>query len=170
MNVVQWVQLISSGALVLLTGVLAWATYKYMVAAKKMADHMKSQSILMQKEFEIRLMPLVEEKISPRITGILKPTADLRIINKGFYPVFCTDVEIKLINKNNKDDSVMEHMNFLQWLEGGHEMAKEISFDFGRLPSFSRSQSIKNEATAIMTFNYRSISNAEIHHLQLVYF
>ena len=150
------------------TVALAWITHGYMKATKKMADSMNQQSIIMQKEFEIRLMPLVEEKISRIVTTGPKPTANLTISNKGFYPVYCADVEIKLENNENKDDFVIEHMDFLQWLEGGHEIRREIFFDFGRLSSFSRNPNISGKATAMMTFNYRSISNSELHQIQFV--
>jgi len=168
MTTTDWIQAISAGIAALVTIVLARITYIYVRETKRMAKAAEEQSKMMQREFEIRLMPLVEERISKRVTASPKATADLIISNKGLYQVFCTDVEIKLSNNDNKEDFFIEHTNFLQWLESGHEITREITFDFGRLSSFSRDQNIKDKATVIMTFNYRSISNTEIHHLQFV--
>lgn len=168
MNITQCIQLVFSGALALATIALALITLGYLIATNKMAGYMNRQSEIMQKEFEIRLMPLVEEKISRRVTTGLKPTANLTISNKGFYPVFCSDIEMRLENDENRDDFVIDHMNIGEWLKGGSEINREMSFDFGRLSSFSRNPNISGKAIAKMTFNYRNISDSALHQTQLV--
>jgi len=50
MSANQWIQIIASGALVFVTGVLAVLTFKYMKATKHMAD-------IMQKEYDLLIKP-----------------------------------------------------------------------------------------------------------------
>jgi len=167
-NTTDWIQAISAGVAALVTIVLARITYIYVRETKRIARTSEKQVEMMQKEFEIRLMPLVEERINKTITASPKAAANLVISNKGFYPVHCIDAEIKLSNNENKDEFVVERMDFFLWLEGGKIITRDLSFDFSRLSSFSKDPNISDKATATMTFNYRSINNSELHHLQFV--
>ena len=169
MDTAQCIQIIFSVALVLGTVALALITYGYMKSTKKMADSMNQQSEMMQKEFEIRLMPLVEEKVHTKSTGISKPTAEFRIANKGIYAVYCGEIEIKIKSNENENDFVVENMNIGQWLESRNEITREISFDLSRLSSIPIDRNTTGKATVFLTFNYRTVSNSTLSHMSIVH-
>jgi hypothetical protein len=53
----NWINLVLSGAMFLVTGVLAWATWKYMRFTKRMADSIELQSKILHEEHELAMKP-----------------------------------------------------------------------------------------------------------------
>lgn len=163
-------QLILGIAMFAVTGVLAWATCKYMVATKKMADSMKQQSEIMQKEFEFRTMPFTEETISLKQTGVLNPPVEITISNKGFYPVLCLNIDFRIFANDKENEFYEDHIDLLQWLGKGESCTREITLNFNELSSFSASIIPRNNATIVMIFHYQPIGSNQIQKEKRLYY
>jgi hypothetical protein len=80
----------------LVTGVLAWATWKYMRFTKRMADSMEQQSKIMSREFELKVSPLINIIQQTSMTSPEKGTYPYIIENLGMFPVNLVDVSISI--------------------------------------------------------------------------
>jgi hypothetical protein len=83
------------------TAVLARATWKYMKSTKKMADSMDIQANIMQREFEIRISPLINIIQQHSETGTDKGTYQYIIENLGAMPVKLFKAHISIWHPEN---------------------------------------------------------------------
>ncbi len=90
----QLIQIIFSGALVLATGILAYITFKYMKATKRMADSMEVQSKIMQREFEWSISPLLDIHSGISQTTHENGTYRYNLYNHGDYPIYLDKIEV----------------------------------------------------------------------------
>jgi hypothetical protein len=112
----QLIQIIFSGALVLATGTLAFITHGYMKATRRMANSMEVQSRIMQREFELRVSPLLD--IHSGISSTSHESGEYRyeLFNQGDYPVYLNKIEIVFWHKTNQEiniPSILKNYNFL---------------------------------------------------------
>jgi hypothetical protein len=189
MTTTDWIQAISASIAAIVTIVLARITYIYVRETKRMAKAAEEQSKTMQKEFEIRLMPLVEEEIEKKESSIERTTIELTIINSGFYPVFCINASINIFQKDHRNEILKDTIDFRKWLEKDGTITGRAILRFGDLPAFrgnhppvktnkmitmdmiseaKRLASPINNSTAIITFHYRSVSNTEFSNMHMV--
>jgi hypothetical protein len=89
----NWINLVLSVAMFAVTGVLAWATWRYMIATKKMADSMDHQSKILSREFELRLAPNINIDSGIPSTTHEKGVYPYYVHNGGHYSVLLTKVE-----------------------------------------------------------------------------
>ena len=166
----NWINYVLSGGMFAVTGVLAWATWKYMDATKKMADSMRQQSEIMQREFEFRTMPFTEEIVYIKQTGVLNPPVDITISNKGYYPVFCLNVDFRIFADGKENEIHEDHIDLLRWLGKGESCSQEITLNFNELSSFSSSVIPRNNATIVMIFHYQPIGGDQFQKEKRLYY
>ncbi len=154
----------------LATVVLAVSTWKYMNATKIMADRMSQQSEIMQKEFEFRTAPFLDEVVQETENLIIHGKAHILIVNKGFYPVLCLNVDSRIFANDRENESYEEHIDILKWLQKDEVLPLEITFKFDELSSFSATNVPRNNATAILTFHYQGINGNQIQKEKRLYF
>lgn len=189
MTTTDWIQAISAGIAAIVTVVLARITYIYVRETKRMARAAEEQSKTMQREFEIRLMPLVEENIAKKESTIANTAIELTITNRGFYPVYCIEAAVKIFQNDHKDEIVEDTVSFGRWLEKDGVINAQVNLRFGDLPSFHKNRpyvtreriitmnmipeakrlaSAVSNATAVITFHYRSVSNTRVDDIKFV--
>jgi len=148
----QLVQVVFSGALVLATGGLVWVTLVYARATKRMAD-------VMQKEFELRVAPLVEPSIYIH-RDALDPMASITVENIGSYPVYFSHIYYRWWHREKPADifkDETQHVN--KWIEkeGGSEK-RNIKYFFSLLAGFSTAEDVKKYGVANLTLHFLDVS------------
>jgi hypothetical protein len=131
MNTAQWIQIIFSGAMFAVTGVLAWATWKYMRFTKRMADSMNRQSIIMSREYELKVSPLINIIQQTSVTSPEKGTYPYIIENLGMFPVNLRSVYISIWHPENRDlkfSSILKRYSIDIAPENSEEIVIEIVF------------------------------------------
>ena len=169
MNTAQWIQIILSGSMVFVTiilaiatGVLALITYGYMKATKKMAESMRIQSKIMQREFELKIAPIFEPKISVGSTQGLKSEIKVRLDNFGSYPIIFERVFYKLWHKDFPHDRINDVRQYYKQIEKGNTFEDTIQVDFSKVKGFGNLQNIGKNGLASVVFTLKDISGNEI--------
>jgi len=106
MNTTQWIQIIASAAIVILTGGLVWVTWRYAKSTKKMAESMETQSKIMQREFELKVSPLVNILSQHSLTGVEKGEYHFLVENNGDMPVYLKQVETVFWHKKDPEINI----------------------------------------------------------------
>jgi hypothetical protein len=145
-------------SLVLVTIGLVIVTLVYTLATRKMAKEMKHQSDMMQKEFEIRIAPLIELKYFPLIDNVLNPISTITVYNKGFYPVKFEYIYLRCWHRGNPDTAETGVLQIVRWLEKGEKLTRKITFQFSKIPYFSHSWDVKGNGMASVELRWTPYS------------
>jgi len=78
-------------ALVIATLLLVLVTFLYMLHTKRLADETKKMANIMVREFELKVSPIVEINFS-RSHGSGGFSYGLKIVNRGFFPVYLEEI------------------------------------------------------------------------------
>jgi hypothetical protein len=99
----NWINYVLSGAMFLVTGVLAWATWKYMRFTKRMADAMETQTAIMSEGYERNIAPLCKPIFNYGSTSAEETKIRYLIYNYGKEPFSVIKVMTNIWNVNNPD-------------------------------------------------------------------
>jgi len=151
-------QFVFSGALVLVTGILAAITFAYMLFTRKMAKSMAAQSEIMTREFELRIAPLLDLSWHKRIHS-LKPYVEITVKNVGYYPIYFSHVSYKYWERQDpNNNSISANHDVEKWIEKGKSCKERITFDFTALKNFPTLADIKDKGMAEFTGHFRTSS------------
>lgn len=134
MDTAQWIQILFSGALVLATGVLAYLTYRYMKATRRMAELMEMQTKIMTREFEDKVAPLIDAKDSYLITTNESGKYNFQVVNCGKKPVILKEIRTRVWHKDKPEEILYPHhkefnKTILPKPDFTHEFEVEIPFN-----------------------------------------
>lgn len=144
-------------SLVLVTIGLVIVTLVYTLATRKMAKEMKHQSEMMQKEFEIRIAPLIEPKYYQITTNVLNPLWVVTVHNKGFYPVKFENINIRWWHREKPDTAETELRQINKWMEKGELSRHKITFRFSKIAQFQHSWDVKESGMASVELHFMDI-------------
>jgi archaellum component FlaG (FlaF/FlaG flagellin family) len=162
MMLAQWIQIIFSGALVLATGILAFITYRYMKATKKMAESMDVQSKIMAREFDLRVVPIIN--ITSGISKTCHENGEYSyfVSNGGHYSVTLTKVDV--IFKHKKDLSIIIPSftkDFNISINPGSSKDINLQIDFTEFNKLFPNVQAKHEVSLQPIFKIRNVENKE---------
>lgn len=157
----QKVQLIINLCLALGSIGLLIVTLVYTLATRRMAREMKSQSEMMQKEFEIRIAPLVELKITPQLVNVLNPISTVTVNNKGFYPVKFEYIFFHLWYREKPDTAEPGLIQIDRWLEKGQSLTRVIRFPFSKIPLFKNASDVNGHGMASVELHFTDIQKEQ---------
>jgi hypothetical protein len=152
METAQWIQIVFSGALFLATVGLVIVTIIYARATKKMAD-------VMQKEFELRVAPLIEPEIYVH-KDALDPMASIAVKNVGSYPVYFSHIFYRWWHREKPADIFKNDIQHVEkWVVKEREFEKRnVKFSFSLLEGFSTPEDVKKNGMATLTLHFLDIS------------
>ena len=155
------VQLIINVSLVLVTVGLVIVTLVYTLATRRMAREMKTQSDMMQKEFEIRIAPLVEIKFTHLLTSVINPVWTVTATNKGFYPVKFEYIYIRFWHREKPDTPEADVLQIDKWLEKGEYLTRVIKFCFSKIALFRSASDTKENGMASAELHFVDIEKKQ---------
>jgi hypothetical protein len=153
----QIVQLIINLFLVLATFGLVIVTTLYTLSTHKMAKEMKRQSEMMQKEFEIRISPLIEVKVVKWITNVLTPALHLIVINRSFYRVKFDYFSIRWWHIEDATSAQTEDRPINTWIECGKSEARLVRVHFSKLAQFRNALDVKEKGRVSFECHFSDI-------------
>ncbi len=157
----QIVQLVINFFLFLVTFGLVIVTLVYTLATRRMAKEMKSQSETMQKEFEIRIAPLVELKFTHLLTSVINPVWTVKVTNKGFYPVKIEYIYVRWWHREKPDIAEADVIQIHKWLEKGEEITRVIKFNFAKISLFQSASDTKKNGMASVELHFLDIEKKQ---------
>jgi hypothetical protein len=159
----QIIQIIFSGALVSATGTLAYITYRYMKATKRIANSMEVQSKIMQREFELRVAPLID--IHSGISSTTHEKGDYRynLSNQGGYSVYLKKVEVVFWHKTNQEINIPSYSENYNYLPISPKSPKEIlpKITFSKLNRVLLDVESKKEVLMQPIFYFRDVEQKD---------
>lgn len=161
MTQAQKVQLIINICLTLGSSGLLVVTLLYTLATRRMAREMKSQSEIMQREFEIRIAPLVELKIRKQLVNVLNPISTVTVNNKGFYPVKLEYIFFRLWYREKPDAAEPGLLQIHKWLEKGESLTSIIKFPFSKIPLFKNASDVNGHGMASVELHFTDIQKKQ---------
>jgi len=155
MSCSDWIQLISSGAIVILTAGLVWATWKYMKSTKRMADSMETQTAIMVEGYERNIAPVF--KASFGMSSWSKEEAKIKFYLYNFGKEIITVIKVitRIWNVDNAERILQEAEQTMNFLVIPNSNSHEFSLDIRINPEVSRfhpdrERKIKWESTFIV--------------------
>jgi hypothetical protein len=138
MSCSDWIQLISSGAIVILTAGLVWATWKYMRSTKRMADSMETQTAIMVEGYERNIAPVF--KASFGMSSWSKEEVKIKFYFYNFGKEIITAIKVitKIWNIDNADRILQESEQTMNFLIIPNSHPHEFSLDIPLNPEVSR--------------------------------
>ena len=99
-------QLVLGIAMFVVSAVLAWITWIYMNATKRMADSIDIQSKIMQREFELRISPIVSPSFHMSTTDSERVKYRFFLSNAGQYAVRLVGIALRFRHKTDEGIAV----------------------------------------------------------------
>jgi hypothetical protein len=162
MSTAQWIQIIFSGALVLATCILALITYGYMRATKEIAESMEVQSKIMAREFELRVVPIINITSGYSLTTHDKGDYHYTIFNGGYYSVTLIGAEVIFQHKTDPSIYISSFKKDFN-LSINSNSAKEVvlSINFSGFNKILPNIQAKQEVSLQPIFKIRNVENKE---------
>jgi len=104
----DWIQLISSGAILILTAGLVWATWKYMRSPKRMADSMETQTAIMVEGYERNIAPVFKASFGMSSWSKEEVKIKFYLYNFGKEIIKVVKVITKIWNSENAEIVLQE--------------------------------------------------------------
>jgi len=155
------IQLIINICLALGSLGLLVVTLIYTSATRRMAREMKNQSDMMQKEFEIRIAPLVEPKFTHLFTNVINPVWTMTVTNKGFYPIKFEYIHVRCWHREKPDIAEADVIQIHKWLEKGESLSHVIKFHFSRIALFRSASDTKQYGMASAELHFVDIEKKQ---------
>jgi hypothetical protein len=154
----QWIQLILSASLVLATIGLVVVTSIYAKATKKMADSIYVQSQIMQRDFELRIAPMVNIIFRRSVPY----NYYYNVHNAGQYLVHLISVEIKFRHKIDSSINIPSlNQEFNQVIYPGDSKEVILSLDYEAIKKSVNIPNIKFDITMQPFFKIKNAENKE---------
>jgi len=151
------IQLIISYCIALGSIGLLVITLIYAIATRRMADEMKRQSSMFQREFELRIAPRIEPKIHMKTSDVMDPVLEISVINKGFYVVKFDYVYYRWWHRINPNDAKTDIYFINKWLDNGDQETFEIKFDFSKIAKFRNASDVKGNGMAEVELHFTDV-------------
>jgi hypothetical protein len=155
-------QLIINSFLVLVTLGLVIVTSIYAFSTHNMAKEMKQQSAIMQREFELRIAPLIEPKISLRITGVINPVIQVSAVNKGFYPVKFEYIYFRWWHREKPENNDTGLIEIGKWLEKGESAIRDIKIEFSKIALFKDASDVNENGMVSVELHFVDLEKKQI--------
>lgn len=125
-----------------------------MRATKRMAN-------IMQKELELRILPLLEPKIYVH-KDALKPLVEVNVKNIGSFPVYFSHIFYKFWERMDPEGNQMSNIQWVnRWIGKGDICEENIRFDFSILKGFSTADDVKRDGMASLELHFEDINRNE---------
>ena len=154
----QWIQTNGSFLLFLATLVLAIITFFYMLSTRKMAKSINVQSQIMQRDFELRIAPMVNIIFRHSVPY----NYYYNVHNAGQYLVEIISAEIKFRHKIDPSiniPSVNQELN--QVIYPGNSKEVKLSLDYEAIKKSVNIPNVKFDITMQPFFKIKNAENKE---------
>ncbi|MFW9851830.1 MAG: hypothetical protein ACFFDS_02720 [Candidatus Thorarchaeota archaeon] len=151
--------------LVVMTGVLAVITFFYMLFTRKMANRMKEQTELFEKEFTIRITPRLDNPtLFPKKRSGSKVWIIPSVFNAGLSAFYLEHVFLKFHHRDYPDISHDDLIPINRYVLPGREYRPDesVEFDYASFPEFADVREIKGKAFIEFFFKYSDLEGNEL--------
>ena len=111
----------------------------------------------MQKEFEIRISPLIEVKVNKLITSVLNPALQLVVINRGFYPVKFEYFSIRWWHIEDATSAQTDDRPIDTWMESGKSQTRLARIRFSKIAKFRNALDVKEKGRVSFECHFSDI-------------
>ena len=113
-------------ALVIATMVLALITFFYMRHTKRLADDTKRMADIMVREFELKVVPIIDIQIGSRMHSSQGFGIQVKIFNRGFYPVRTGKILMRWWYKKGQPSSRVIEKNLNKLLDKDNPITETL--------------------------------------------